>query len=94
MALTEPQVKVLAALAILDPAQVLTVRELYRYAGRKESAVRTAIQRLADAGFAQASRSALVGWRITARGRALLQAPSYREYALRNGGQKTNGAHG
>lgn len=80
MALTESQVKVLAALAVLDPTQVLTVRELCDRAGRKEAATRAAVQGLAEAGLAHGSRVTPTGWRITVLGRSLLQAPPYREY--------------
>jgi hypothetical protein len=80
MALTEPQAKVLAALAILEPTQVLTVRELCGAAGRAEAATRAAVRGLADSGLAHGSSAAPIGWRITARGQALLEGPPYREY--------------
>ncbi|WP_063044330.1 hypothetical protein [Nocardia pseudovaccinii] len=80
MALTEPQAKVLAALAILGPMQSLTVRELCGHAGRKDSATRAALRGLADSGLAHGSRPPPARWRITARGRALLLMPRYREY--------------
>ncbi|MET8872926.1 hypothetical protein [Nocardia sp. NPDC004604] len=94
MALTEPQAKVLAALAILEPAQVLTVRELCGLAGRAEAATRAAVQGLADSGLAQGSRTVPVGWRITDRGRSLINARPYREFLPRNGAaaEGTNGA--
>ncbi|MEV4235540.1 hypothetical protein ACIBJI_09580 [Nocardia sp. NPDC050408] len=85
MALTEPQAKVLAALAILEPTHALTVRELCGHAGRAEAATRAALQGLADSGLAHGSRTLPVGWRISDRGRSLIKAPPYREFLPRNG---------
>ncbi|MGW4772122.1 hypothetical protein ACWEO2_29310 [Nocardia sp. NPDC004278] len=85
MALTETQAKVLAALAIPEPAQALTVRELCGHAGRAEAATRAALQGLADSGLAHGSRTVPVGWQITDRGRALINARPYREFLPRNG---------
>ncbi|WP_327100083.1 helix-turn-helix domain-containing protein [Nocardia vinacea] len=94
MALTETQAKVLAALAIQEPARTLTVRELCGHAGRAEAATRAALQGLADSGLAHGSRTVPVGWRITARGRSLINAQPYREFLPRNGAVtvSTNGA--
>ncbi|WP_433683206.1 hypothetical protein [Nocardia sp. CA-119907] len=94
MALTEPQAKVLAALAILEPAHVLTVRELCGHAGRAEAATRAALQGLADSGLAHGSRTVPVRWRITDRGRSLINARPYREFLPRNDAAtvSTNGA--
>lgn len=94
MALTEPQAKVMAALAILKPAQALTVRELRGHAGRAEAATRAALQGLADSGLAQGSRTVPVGWRITDRGRSLISTRPYREFLPRNDAAivSTNGA--
>ncbi|MGY4101678.1 hypothetical protein ACW2Q0_19305 [Nocardia sp. R16R-3T] len=85
MALTEPQAKMLAALAILEPAHALTVRELCAYAGRAEAGTRAALHGLADSGLAHGSRTVPVGWRITDRGRSLINARLYREFLPRNG---------
>ncbi|MET8874434.1 hypothetical protein [Nocardia sp. NPDC004604] len=84
MALTEPQAKVLAALAILKPTQALTVRELCGHARRAEAATRAAVQGLADSGLAHGSRTVPVGWRITDHGRSLINARPYREFLPRN----------
>ncbi|WP_433631669.1 hypothetical protein [Nocardia sp. CA-120079] len=94
MALTEPQAKALAALAILEAAQSLTVRELCGHAGRADAATRAALQGLADSGLAHGSRTVPVGWRITDRGRSLINARPYREFLPRNGAAttSTNGA--
>ncbi|WP_433597938.1 hypothetical protein ACQPXH_19295 [Nocardia sp. CA-135953] len=94
MALTEPQAKVLAALAILEPAQALTVRELCGHSGRAEAATRAALQGLADSGLAHGSRRVPVGWRITDRGRSLINERPYREFLPDNGAAtvNTNGA--
>ncbi|MET8874206.1 hypothetical protein [Nocardia sp. NPDC004604] len=94
MALTETQARVLAALAILEPAQALTVRELCCHAGHAEAATRAALQGLADSGLAHGSRTVPIGWRITDRGRSLISARPYREFLPRNGAAivTTNGA--
>ncbi|WP_433727717.1 hypothetical protein ACQP0C_36910 [Nocardia sp. CA-129566] len=90
MALTEPQAKVLAALAKLEPSRALTVRELSSYAGRGEAATRVALRDLVESGLAHGSRTVPVGWRITDRGRSLLDARQYRELLARDGAVATN----
>lgn len=80
MPLTEPQAKVLAALATLDPTQTLTIQQLCNQAGFKEGCTRAAVNALAGAGLAHGTQTSPARWRITNRGRTLLQAPPYREF--------------
>ncbi|MEV0297177.1 hypothetical protein [Nocardia sp. NPDC050710] len=79
MSLTEPQVGVLAALVQLKPTETLTIRQLSGHAGRQDAATRAAVQALAASGLALGSSRLPTEWRITPRGRSLLQQAPYRE---------------
>jgi hypothetical protein len=77
MPLSMSQAKVLATLA--DSAQVVTGTELHARVDLCASTVLAAARTLASRGLTDSTRGT---WRITHRGRALLNtAPIYRDYA-------------
>jgi hypothetical protein len=80
MPLTEPQARILAALAALEPTKALTVRQLCDHAERKDGGTRAAVNALAESGLALGNRGSPITWRITPRGRTLLGRPPYRAW--------------
>ncbi|WP_157573798.1 hypothetical protein [Nocardia jejuensis] len=81
MALTEPELKVLATLSMLNPSQSLSVEEICGAAGFAEQAVRHALLRLSRSGLIINSTVSASRWKPTDRGRRVTRQPVYRDYA-------------
>ncbi|WP_433664516.1 hypothetical protein ACQPW1_21625 [Nocardia sp. CA-128927] len=79
MSLSRTQLAVLSALAVLEPAQARSVRQLSEETGLAASTVRAALNAHSYMGWALSSRRSPANWRITALGRAVLSAPRYRD---------------
>ncbi|QLY32428.1 helix-turn-helix domain-containing protein [Nocardia huaxiensis] len=81
MAFTEPEVKVLGALSILDSVQALTVRQICHTTGLPETSIHRALLRLSRTGLAMSTLQGPARWRCTDRGRLAMTRPVYRAYA-------------
>lgn len=83
MSLSEPDAKILAALARLDDGQALSVRELCTVTGLAESTVRTGLTRHHYWGGVRQNRRARetcpMQWRATKIGVAVMRQPMYRD---------------
>lgn len=80
MALTEPEAKVLGALAMLTPPRAITCRQLCRATGLPDTSVHRALLRLSRTGLAMSTLHGPARWRSTDRGRITMTRPVYREY--------------
>ncbi|GAB2675801.1 hypothetical protein GCM10027088_63760 [Nocardia goodfellowii] len=72
MAITLTRAKVLVVLAILEPTEALTVRQLCATTGFAEGTIRQGLRESTYEGLAACSRRQPPGWRITAKGRLLM----------------------
>ncbi|MBF6416968.1 hypothetical protein [Nocardia cyriacigeorgica] len=83
MALSEPDARILAALARLDDGAALSVPELCRATGLSESTIRTGLTRHHYWGSVRQSRrtrgTCPMEWRATSIGRAVMRQPMYRD---------------
>ncbi|NEW40759.1 helix-turn-helix domain-containing protein [Nocardia cyriacigeorgica] len=83
MALSEPDAKILAALARLDDGRALSVAELVTATGLAESTVRTGLTRHHYCGAVRQNQrphnTCPKEWRATVVGRAIMRNPMYRD---------------
>ncbi|MGV9413698.1 MarR family transcriptional regulator [Nocardia sp. NPDC003693] len=80
MPLTETQATVLAALATVEPARTLTIRQLCEKTGFTRSSTGSAVKALAVSGLARSTQRSPAGWRITYLGESLIRASAYSDF--------------
>lgn len=81
MALTEPEARILAALAALEPTQALTVVQLCSTTGFTPARARSLVRGLSSSGLVWGSQTHPPRWRPTGSGRAVMRAARYRDCA-------------
>ncbi|MFI9507594.1 hypothetical protein [Nocardia sp. NPDC052566] len=92
MPLTEPQAKVLGTLAVVDPAEARTVRQLSNTTEFGTGRTRAALLRLSNLGLVLGTSGIPTQYWISAQGRALMRTRMYRDFVPDSAASHRKGA--